>query len=375
MVTASKERTKETMERLKESLPGVFTMDWLDAHREDVAQALEEIGATAVGRDLGISVNSLRTWRKRRGLPSRRGAVEAPAQEASPQPEQAGYTMVDLELIDDNPWQPRKTIDRESLEELAVSIDVSGLLQAPVGRRRPDGRVQLAFGHRRVAAVRVLAEQGKWQGGAPVVLKDLTDTQMALFALEENAKRKDISPLEQHRGYQKVIDDGLMTMTELAESVGLHLSTVSNNLRLLKLPKEVLAHFENGDLAAHAARELLVLTAPDHGHKDAILAVIKSIERMGSYYGGGAPDWSTKSVRRRIHEQVSQGLSGRGWRPLWAARANRSGYVDHGGGAYAPPTFDVEAFTKEHPTRVHHIPDGEKASSTWTCHVREWQRL
>ena len=375
MVTMTKERAEETLQRLRESLPDVVRGDWLDANREDVAQALEQMGPAAVGKALGVSHETLKTWRRRRGLATggrHAGTASAvpgglPAERLGP-----GVDIIDLDRIDDNPWQPRKTVDEEAMQKLAGSIATSGLLQLPMGRRRPGGRVQLAFGHRRVAAIRLLAEEGKWSGGVPVQLKDLSDHQMALFALEENAKRKDINPLEQYLGYQKVIDDGLMNVTELAASVGLDRSTVSNNLRLLKLPKEALEHFRDGDLKAHAARELLTLVAPDHDHANDILAVIKSI-KMGVY--GGAPDWSIKSVRSKIADRISHG-NAQAWRPMWERRTDTAGesYVWSGGSQYDPPTFDVKAFTREHATRVHHIPNGNK-TRPWTCHVKEWRRL
>lgn len=91
-----------------------------------------------------------------------------------------------VDAIQGNPWQPRKTADPEALQELPDSIATSGLLQFPVGRATEDG-LQIAFGHRRIDAVRLLVEDGRWEGGAPVILRDLTDQQMALFALEENA--------------------------------------------------------------------------------------------------------------------------------------------------------------------------------------------
>ena len=138
----TKERAEETLQRLKERLPDIFSMDWLDSHREDVVQILEERPPSAVSKALSININSLNSWRKRRGLSGRRGkdaAVPGPDR-----PADAGQTIAP-DLIDDNPWQPRKTLDPEALESLAGSIGMSGLLQFPLGRRQPDGRVQLGF--------------------------------------------------------------------------------------------------------------------------------------------------------------------------------------------------------------------------------------
>ena len=368
------ENVEDTLERLRKDLPSTFSMEWLDEHREDAAKALAEVGLSSVSTALGVSINTLKTWRRRRGLSPQGGSHH---QEDTPlvYAGASGATVVALDLIEDNPWQPRKTIELDDLEALAGSIGTSGLLQVPIGRLRTSGRVQLAFGHRRVAAIRLLAEAGKWEGGAPIVLKELTDQQMALFALEENAKRKDINQLEQYLGYQKVVQDNLLSVTELADSVGLARSTVSNNLRILNLPGEALEHFRNGNLSAHAARELLVLWAPDHDHTDDISAILRSIENTYSY--DGSPDWSVKAVRKRITDRVRSGKR-EGWRPLYARETNTAGgsYIwSSSGSSYDLPTFDIEAFAKEHPTKVHNIPTSEQGATAWTCHVREWRRL
>ena len=105
---------------------------------------------------------------------------------------------IDLSSIDDNPWQPRQEIDQEGLQEIADSIHQLGLLQAPLGRRHPEvsGRIQLAFGHRRVAGCRLLHQQGR---GGPHIEMDvagISDEGMAVLALTENERRKQLSQIE-----------------------------------------------------------------------------------------------------------------------------------------------------------------------------------
>ena len=365
MTTAVKS-IEETLEQLRAELPETMSMEWLDDHKDALVQVVAIRGVAVVSAALGISKNTLRSWRRRRGLaPQRTQTDEKDLAEGAD-----AWEIIPLDLIDPNPWQPRKTMDREYLEGLADSIDKHDLLQLPLGRRMESGRVQSAFGGQRVEAVRLLAEAGKekWQNGIPMTIKPLSDQEMAVVALEENAKRKDIDPLEQFLGYQKVIDDGLLNVTELAESVGLARSTVSNNLRILNLPDEALEHFRNGSLSAHAARELLALWAPDHDHESDIMAVIHAIENTSTYYG--APDWSIKSVREKIADRVRSG-NREAWRPLF--EPDRNSYVY--GSSYSPPTFDIETFAKEYPTRVHHIPTRADKATAWTCHDREWRRL
>ena len=118
---------------------------------------------------------------------------------------------IDLELIDDNPWQPRQAIDEHALQDLVDSIHQLGLLQAPLGRRHPEvsGRVQLAFGHRRVAALRRLHAQGRGESRIEMDVAGISDEGMAVLALTENERRKELSqievvraPLQSHRRNQ-----------------------------------------------------------------------------------------------------------------------------------------------------------------------------
>ena len=268
--------------------------------------------------------------------------------------------LIPLDSIEPNPWQARKTVNPEELAKLAESIAASGLLQTPMGRRLESGTVQLAFGHRRVKAIRMLAKRGLWKWGAPVILKDLTDQEMAILTLEENAKREDISFLEQLQAYKRVIDDGLLTITALAHKVGLERSTVSNNLRLLNLPEAALERLGSQKMSAHAARELLTFCAPDHSHKASIMGVIESIEDPGR----DAPDWKVQSVRREIRRRVVVHEKN-SWRPLTKD-------VAYG---MPRPAFDTDAFALEFPTDVHTFPAPRgELGERWTCNVAEWRR-
>ena len=352
------------VERLQEAAPAQLSMAWLDEHRDDMVLALEEHGRTLVCSRLGFSVNTVRTWERRRGLLGQSGAAE---EEAPDSPVGGRATneitrLFHLDSIEANPWQPRKTMDAVDLLALADSIAATGLLQPPLGRPTEFG-VQIAFGHRRVEAIRILVEQGKWDGGVPILLRDLSDSQMAVIAMEENAKRTDVNPLELLRGYQKVIDDGLMNVTELADSIGLARSTVSNNLRILNLPDDVLELVGTGDMGTHAAREFLAVCGQDHGHGELIIAMVKEGIRESEYM---KDTWSVKGVRARLGRHIRFHSSLLPVDPRERMEAGRT------------PVFDVEAFAKEFPAQVHNIPapswgnDGE--SMKWTCNVGEWKK-
>ena len=277
--------------------------------------------------------------------------------------------QIDLELIDDNPWQPRAEIDEEALRELADSIHQLGLLQAPLGRRAEGGRIQAAFGHRRVAACRLLHSEGKAGPQIEMDVTDISDEDMVVLALTENERRQQLTQIEVVKAHQRAIEETALTVQELAKQLGMNRSTLANNLRVLELPEFVLGHVESGDLGLTVAREFLVLQNGDHVHTQDMQDVIQQIVRTWGYQG--APDWSRRHVRQLICRRVS--LNEADFRPLGPRHGNNS-Y----GGANREATFDVDAFSAERSGMLHTIPaddDGGKyeSSRVWTCDVKAWR--
>ncbi len=164
-----------------------------------------------------------------------------------------------LSLIDDNPYQTRQNYDPKGIEELAADIAARGLLQPPVGRR-VSGRVQLVFGHRRKRAVALLAQEHPENPDhqhLPLEIKELSDEDMALCAWSENAKRRDISPVEEASAIRRMMDTFGWTQKETAERLGLSRPAVSNKLRLLRLPDEAREQVGRGKLSERQALALL----------------------------------------------------------------------------------------------------------------------
>jgi len=273
-----------------------------------------------------------------------------------------------------NPYQPRAVLDEAYIRELADSIGDPniGLLQKPQVRPgKVKGEFELAFGHLRLAAIRLLIQEGKWEGEVPVESRDLTDADMAIIALTENVKRKNLIPIDEYRAWKRALEIEGMTVGKLAESLGLDHSTVSNNIRLLDLPDVVLAKLETGELSPRAAREFLALLNPNHAHVDIMEQIVQDITMTSL---GRAPDWRGPNIRHLIHEAVA-GRFQEHWRPL----ADVTGDQDHNGytgpAVGRRPTFDVEAFKAQFPMAFHQIPlehgDGNR---TWTCDSKEWRR-
>jgi ParB/RepB/Spo0J family partition protein len=169
-------------------------------------------------------------------------------------------SLILLELIDDNPYQTRQTYDPESIAELAADIYARGLLQPPVGRQ-VDGRVQLAFGHRRLRAYRHIRTQIDRMGWSamPVNVQTLTDEQMALAAWSENAQRKDVTAIEEAQAIKRMMDGFGWSQSDMGSKLGVDRSTVANKLRLLRLPEEVQGRIAGRELSERQAVALLPL--------------------------------------------------------------------------------------------------------------------
>lgn len=158
---------------------------------------------------------------------------------------------VSVDTIIPNPFQPRKTFNDESLGELASSIKEYGVIQPLLVRRIDDG-YELIAGERRLRASKLagLTE-------VPVIVKDLSDKEMAELAMIENLQREDLHFLEEALGYQTLLTSFGLTQEELAKRLGKSQSTIANKMRLLKLPQEVQTVLVSESLTERHARALL----------------------------------------------------------------------------------------------------------------------
>ena len=158
---------------------------------------------------------------------------------------------ISVELIDPNPFQPRKVFSDDELVELAESIEQHGLIQ-PIAVRKVGDRYQLISGERRTRASKL--------AGLPTikaqVYENLDDKAMAEWALIENIQRVDLNPVEVAKSYQQLIDNHGYTHEDLSKIVSKSRSAITNSLRLLKLPEIVLLWIEEGKISGGAARAL-----------------------------------------------------------------------------------------------------------------------
>lgn len=164
-----------------------------------------------------------------------------------------GLEQVPIEHIDPNPLQPRRGFPEETLKELADSIRSSGVVQ-PVLVRPADGRYQLVAGERRWRAARMAGLET-----IPALIRDLTDRDALELALTENLLREDLNPLEVAHAYEALQEKYGINHEEIAARLGVNRSTVTNTLRLLRLPAAVQEMLANGQISNGHARALLGL--------------------------------------------------------------------------------------------------------------------
>ena len=197
--------------------------------------------------------------RKQEGGSNAPKASGSPTNEPEPLPAAtAGERVqtVGLDQLEPNPYQPRKEMEESELKTLAESIRESGILQ-PILARKAGNRLQIVAGERRWRAAKLagLTE-------VPVLCRELSDNESAVFALVENLQREDLNAIEKAQGIKLLMDELKATQAQVAKQVGFERSTVANFLRLLELPDAVQAHVSRGTLSMGHARCLLAL--PDH---------------------------------------------------------------------------------------------------------------
>ena len=155
-----------------------------------------------------------------------------------------------------NNFQPRKNFNKESLEELTNSIREQGVIQPIIVRpnKTLEGKYEIIAGERRW-----LASQNAGLHEVPVVVIDVNDVKSLEFSIIENVQRQDLDPIEEARGYQRLVDDFNYNHDKLSKFIGKSRSYIANSLRLLSLKEEILLMVEQGNLSAGHARTLIGL--------------------------------------------------------------------------------------------------------------------
>ena len=195
-----------------------------------------------------------------------------PATLPAPAPRIDGVIALDLDKITENPYQTRRDFNDAALTELAESIKVSGVVQPVVVRPTSDGRYLLILGERRCRASRLAGKTT-----VPAIIRQVSDEQAAEMTIIENLQRQDLNCLEQAEAFAKLSRDFGLTQEEIGKRVGVSRESVSNYMRILKLPKAVQQYLATGELEFSEARVLLQLLDAEMIPKIAAQAVEKHL--------------------------------------------------------------------------------------------------
>lgn len=180
-----------------------------------------------------------------------------PSKPASPGPSPSNTTSLPIEEIRPNPLQPRTAFDPQRLAELAQSIRENGIIQ-PLIVRRVDGTFQLVAGERRWRAAKMANLDH-----VPVVVQDFADDRLMEVALIENIQREDLNPIEVAQAFERLNKEYKLSHEQIAQRTGKDRSTITNLLRLLKLPADIQILLAEHRLSMGHARAILGLPAPE----------------------------------------------------------------------------------------------------------------
>lgn len=254
--------------------------------------------------------------------------------------EEKGVVTLRLNDIEPNKNQPRQVFDDDSLSELADSIREHGVLQPLIVRPLSDGSYQLVAGERRWRASRLagLSE-------VPVIVRALTDSEVAVIALIENLQREDLNPIEEAEGISRLIDEYAFTQEQAAEKLGKSRSALTNTLRLMKLPEKVRGLVSDDFLSAGHARALLSLedgalieeTAEEIiTRKLSVRETEKLVKQLNSY-----KEDKPKKVKKRdtFFDEVELSLSDTLGRKVTVKQSGKGGKIEF-------EFFDKEDLTK-----------------------------
>ena len=242
--------------------------------------------------------------------------------------ESGGAVKVKLIDIEPNREQPRKVFDEDALNELAESIAQHGVLQPLLVRPMMDGSYQLVAGERRWRASRIagLTE-------VPVVIKELTDSQVAEIALVENLQRENLNPLEEAYGYRELSDKFGYTQDEVSKVIGKSRSAVTNALRLLNLSDEVQELLNTGKLSAGHARA--ILTVPDENYQNELAKIVvkeelsvRETERLARNYVKTPTSGKKAKKRNPYYDEIELALSDVLGRKVKVTKSSKKGSLE-----------------------------------------------
>lgn len=194
--------------------------------------------------------------------------------------------------INPNPFQPRENFDEQGLQELMQSIKEKGIIQPILARRKADA-YELIAGERRLRAASLLSLEL-----VPVIVRDASDEDSLQLALIENVQRQDLNPIEEARAYEYLIEKFQLTQERIGQIVGKARASITNTIRLLKLPQDIQEEMRKGRLSFAHGRALLEIDDPNHQRRLTLEVISKglTISELDSLIKAHKP----KNSRQRI---------------------------------------------------------------------------
>ncbi|MFV1950379.1 MAG: ParB/RepB/Spo0J family partition protein [Nitrospinota bacterium] len=189
-------------------------------------------------------------------------------------------TYIPVEKVHPNRYQPRKVFDEKKIGELACSIKEKGIIQPIIVQRKGNGYYELIAGERRWRAV-----QKAGLDKIPALIRDVSDSEAIELALTENIHREDLNPIEEALVYKQLIEEFHLTQEEVSKRVGKDRSSISNYLRILKLPRIVREDINNNLLSMGHARAILGIDSPKEQKelRDMILKKEMSVREVEAF--------------------------------------------------------------------------------------------
>ena len=229
----------------------------------------------------------------------------AAAAAAAPALSPAGPLQLDIDLIEPSPYQPRTRFREEALDELARSIQASGIIQ-PIVVRPVGKRFQLIAGERRWRAA-----QRAGLNRVSAIVRDVPDALALEMTLVENIQREDLNAMEAARAFERLMDEFELTQEQVAERTGKDRATVANAIRLLKLEEIIQDWIEEGKLTAGHGRALLGVAEPNLRMRYAKRAArggltVRQIERLGSRRARSARAAAETATDPNIREALEE---------------------------------------------------------------------
>ena len=219
----------------------------------------------------------------------------------------ASDTQISIEKIKPNPDQPRTHFNESELEELSESIRENGVLQPLLVRKRGN-KYEIIAGERRYQASKMAGLDT-----LPVIIKDVDDQKVLELALIENLQRSDLNPIEEAKGYKRLIKTSGMTQEALSRAVSKSRSTITNSLRLLDLPEPVQDLLFEGELTAGHARAILAVPYEDARIKLAEKVVaeglsVRATENLAPLFSVGDTPKAPRPVTPQSYKKAARVL-------------------------------------------------------------------